>query len=382
MAERPLRVVFDAHAITPRRSGIGEYSANLLTALCDEADPGLELSIYADGGIHRLHDAADIARLTVGIPDGALYVPSHQWELPRLLRRGGWDLLHMPDFSVPLFLPVPFVCTIYDLIPLARPEFIARSLKVRLLPLYRAIVRRSARRAARVITISEHSRGDIVRMLGIEEGKIDVTPLAATVDVLNDELSPKLSDRLEKGRYLLYVGRHDPYKGLGFLLEAFAAASRDPSLNGISLALAGALDTRYGYRENVESLGLGDRVVFLNYVDSMQLSSLYANALAFVFPSLYEGFGLPPLDAMRHRIPVICSNRTSLPEVTGDAALLVNPEETGEFASALLRIAGNASLRAQLIESGIRQQACFSWKNTALLTIESYKRAAANRHMQ
>ena len=377
MPEGVLRVVFDAHAITPRRSGIGEYSLNLLSAMCDIADPDLELSLYANGGIHPLRSAADIVRLTEGIPEGALYAPRHQWELPLLLRRGTYDLLHMPDFLVPPFLPVPFVCTMYDLIPLARPEYIARSLKVRLLPLYKALVRRSARNAARVITISEHSKNDIERMLGIDAGNIDVTPLAPTVDVLHGEFPPELSARVQKGRYLLYVGRHDPYKGLGLLLEAFAVAARDPGLDGITLAIAGAIDPRYGYREQIAALGLEERVVFLDYVNGSMLSALYANALAFVFPSLYEGFGLPPLDAMRHGIPVICSNRTSLPEVTGDAALLVDPENTGEFASALLRIAGNASLREQLIHSGYQREACFSWKNTALLTINVYKQAAA-----
>jgi glycosyltransferase involved in cell wall biosynthesis len=247
---------------------------------------------------------------------------------------------------------------------------------VRLLPLYRAIVRRSARRAARVLTISEHSRGDIVRMLGIDAARIDVTPLAPTVDVRSATWPKEFEHRLTRGKYLLYVGRHDPYKGLGLLLEAFAASSGDSALDGVTLAIAGALDNRYGYADKVAALGLGDRVVFLDYVSEEQLSPLYANAMAFVFPSLYEGFGLPPLDAMRHRVPVLCSNRTSLPEVAGDAALLFDPEERGAFASALREICGNASLRDRLIQSGMQRQERFSWTITAALTIEAYKRAA------
>jgi glycosyltransferase involved in cell wall biosynthesis len=376
VAETPLRVVFDAHAITPRRSGIGEYSAKLLAAMCEAPDSGIELSLYANGRITPLRSADEIPTITAGIPDGSLYALKHQWELPLLLRRERCDLFHMPDFLAPPLLPVPFVCTIYDLIPLAKPEYIARSLKVRLLPLYRAIVRRSARRAARVLTISEHSRRDIVRMLGIDAARIDVTPLAPTVDVNSAPWPQSLGGRLQRGRYLLYVGRHDPYKGLGLLLDAFAAASGDPALDDVTLAIAGALDARYGYKDKVVSLGLDDRVVFLDYVGEEQLSPLYANALAFVFPSLYEGFGLPPLDAMRHGVPVLCSERTSLPEVTGDAALLFDPEDSKAFASALREICGNSSLRDELKQSGFQRQEGFSWTITAALTIEAYKRAA------
>jgi glycosyltransferase involved in cell wall biosynthesis len=376
--DRPIHVVFDAHAITPRRSGIGEYCARLLEAMCDSADADVQLSLYANGGITALHDAGELATITENISEGSLYSMHHQWTLPRLLRHTDCDLVHIPDFLVPVYMPVPFVCTVYDLIPLARPDYIRKSLKVRLLPLYRAVVRHAVRRAARVLTISRHSRDDIVRLLGVDASRIDITPLAPTVGSAV-QADAELPGVLVPGRYLLYVGRHDPYKGLGLLLSAFACAAESGLPDDVTLAIAGSLDPRYGYGESIAALGLEKRVHFLDYVDAQLLPSLYAHALAFVFPSLYEGFGLPPLDAMRHSVPVVCSNHTSLPEVVGDAALRVDPEDERAFASALREICVNASLRNELIRSGLQRQQQFSWNVTAALTIETYKRAVQTR---
>lgn len=373
MTDRRLRVVFDAHAITPRRSGIGEYSARLLAAMLTEASEEIEVHAYANGAIRPLRAVEELP----AIADGSLYAMNHQRELPRLLRAGDYDLLHMPEFIIPPRVPIPSVVTLYDVIPLAKPEYIAKSLKVRLLPLYRWMMRRATRVARRVLTISEHSKGDIVRMLGADPARIDVTPLAATVEVDAAPLPAALRDRLGGYRYALYVGRHDPYKGLGLLFDAFARVKDADGVRDVCLVVAGARDERYGYAEQLEKLDVRHRVHFLDYVAPGQLSSLYANAEAFIFPSLYEGFGLPPLDAMRHGVPVLCSDRSSLPEVVGDGALTVNPEATEEFASALRRVLTDATLRTTLVERGLARQSRFSWSRTAALTVKCYQRALA-----
>jgi glycosyltransferase involved in cell wall biosynthesis len=227
-----------------------------------------------------------------------------------------------------------------------------------------------------VITDSTHSRNDIVRLLGADAGRIDVIPLAPTLEPTGAALAAAHAARLQPGKYFLYVGRQDPYKGLAHLLRAFSEARRGGGLDDLHLAVAGKSDARYGCGELAASLGLGESVVFLDYVEADALSALYAHALAYVHPSLYEGFGLPPLDAMRHGTPVVCSDRSSLPEVVGDAALLVDPENLEVFSDALRNIAENATLRSDLIQKGFLHAQRFSWNFSAKRTVDVYMRIA------
>ncbi|MFZ1729863.1 MAG: glycosyltransferase family 1 protein [Bacteroidota bacterium] len=372
---RRLRVVFDAHALTPHRSGIGEYSWHLLRALVNDFSDRIDLHLYVPSGIHPAKSEEDILRLTADVRDGDFFKLQHQWRLPALLRRGGYDLLHTPDFLIPLLSPIPVVCTIHDIVPIVHPEFIPRSLKVRLLPIFRAWARRAARRSAAVITDSTHSKQDILRMLAADERRITVVPLAPTLEVGDGILPDEIAAVITPRKYFLYVGRHDPYKGLAHLLRAFAEARQTLGLEDIQLAVAGKSDPRYGYLELVKELGLGDCVHFLDYVPPAALSALYANALAYVHPSLYEGFGLPPLDAMRHGTPVIASGRSSLPEVVGNAALLVDPDQVKAFSSLLRDMAENANLQSTLIQKGFEHVQQFSWNLTAKNTVDVYMRA-------
>lgn len=372
MAEsRRMRVVFDAHALTPHRSGIGEYSQHLLHAMVREFSDQIDLHLYVPSGIHPAGSADDILRLTADVREGDFFRMQHQWRLPAMLRSGEYDLLHSPDFLLPVFSSLPAICTIHDLIPLVHPEFIPRSLKVRLLPLFRAWVKRAVGRSAAVITDSEHSKRDIVRLLDADTRRVRVIPLAPTLEPCPGD-ADALPGGLLPGTYILYVGRHDPYKGLAHLLRAFADARRGGLPDALHVAVAGKRDDRYGYEALVTELGIDARVVFLDYVTTAQLSTLYAHALVYVHPSLYEGFGLPPLDAMRHGTPVISSNRASLPEVVGDAAMMVDPEHTGEFARMLRDVAENTTLRRQFIQKGFEHVTRFSWNHTAQQTVQVY----------
>jgi glycosyltransferase involved in cell wall biosynthesis len=253
-------------------------------------------------------------------------------------------------------------------------------LKVRLLPLFRALVRIAARQsAAGDHRHFEHAASrDIVRLLGRACAGTMCTSSSLRAEYA---ANPKRRPDSRRARpsvchpgsyFLLYVGRHDPYKGLAHLLRAYAEAYGAEPSAAVHVAVVGKSDDRYGYGKLVAELGIGDRVHFLGYVDARQLSALYAHACAYVHPSLYEGFGLPPLDAMRHGTPVISSDRASLPEVVGDAAMLVDPEHTAVFARRLRNVAENTTLRTQFIRKGYEHVARFSWNHTAQQTVEVY----------
>ena len=372
---RRIRLVFDAHVITPHRSGIGEFNWHLLRALLRGYADRVDLHLYVPSGIVPVEHEEDIERHTRDVRDGDVYRLHHQWRLPRLLRRGQYDVFHSPDFMFPFLCPVPVVSTIYDLIPLVHPEYLARSLKVRLLPVYRFLMRTAVRRSAHVITISENSRRDIVRILGADPSRVDIVYAAHTLEPPAAMAAEPPDERLRSGRYLLYVGRHDPYKGLGLLLRALARSVREGLPDDIQLAVAGKRDPRYPYDEAVQDLGLQERVLFLGYVSRAELSTLYTHAMALVFPSLYEGFGLPLLDAMAHGTPVISSDRASLPEVGGDAVHYVDPEQEDAFARTLNTVVEHPDLRRAFAARGNEKFQQFSWNQTAERTVESYTRA-------
>ncbi|MBL0174523.1 MAG: glycosyltransferase family 4 protein [Ignavibacteria bacterium] len=376
----PLRVVFDAHAITAQRSGIGEYSAFLCAALLEACGDRIALSLYNRGRIARVRSAADIEAVAAGTPEGSLYAPGHQGEILRLMKNGQADLFHAPDFFAPWLLrSVPVVATIHDVVPLAHPELLGRSKKARFPWAFRAAVAMTLRRAARVITDSAFSRDELGRLLGADPGGIDIVPLASTLRPTGAALPARVAALLPAGGYFLSVGRHDPYKGLTLLLDAYALARLEAGPAFPLLAIGGKEDARYDIRGTVARLGLERAVVFTGYIARDELSALYAHARAFVMPSLYEGFGLPPLDAMAHGVPVLCSNRASLPEVTGDAALLVDPLDVRAFADALIAVAQNDTLRLSLIRNGGEQAGRFSWHRTAQRTADVYERVRRER---
>jgi glycosyltransferase involved in cell wall biosynthesis len=376
MAERPMRVVFDGHALSQHRSGIGVYSHRLLEELIRGYHGDVEVHVYACGRIVHVPTMESLETAVRGVSDGDLYAFEHQWELPRLLGRHAYDIFHSPDFLFPFMIRrTAVVTTIHDLIPVVMRSYLRRSMKVRLYPLTWLSLRIAAGRARRVLTVSEHSRNDIMRYLRIPGDRIDVTPVGPMLPLSDVSLAAPFTTGLEAGKYFLYVGRHDPYKGIDLMLRAFAEAVRSMDLPDIRVVITGKEDERYPVSTEVRRLGLENRVLLAGYVQDDQLSALYRHALALVMPSLYEGFGVPPLDAMHHGTPVICSNRASLPEVVGDAALVVDPEDTGAFSHALVEIHRNATLRSSLITRGYERERRFSWRATAEATLLSYERA-------
>ena len=285
------------------------------------------------------------------------------------------DVFHSTAYALPFLLPTRSVVTIHDLSFLLMPQALKRWNASYLA----AMTRRAARQADRVICVSESTRRDVVRLLGIPEAKTRVV-----YHGIEPEFRP-LSDaevaafRTRHGlpeQFALYLGTLEPRKNLPNLLHAYARARRE---HGVSTPLVLGGGKGWGYEvifRLVEDLGLGDAVRFPGYLPLAELPLWYNAASLFAYPSRYEGFGMPALEAMASGTPVLTTDSSSLPEVVGDAALRVAPDDVAGMSEALGRALGDEALRRDLRERGLRQAARFTWESAARQTVDVYRELA------
>jgi glycosyltransferase involved in cell wall biosynthesis len=302
-----------------------------------------------------------------------------QIAFPRACRRAGIDLAHVPYFAPPLCPALPTVVTIHDLIPLLLPEYRGS----RWVQGYMRLVSAAAHRAALVLTDSQASARDIARLLRIPQRRIRVIYLAA--DSIYHPLVPQecqpVWERLRlPARYLLYLGGFDCRKNVAGLLRAFALTRRQ--LRDVRLVIAGKLpaeDSAFSPdpRRIARELGLDAAVRFTGWVAEEDKPALYAGAIGFVFPSYYEGFGLPVLEALSCGTPAIVGTGSSLLEIAGLGSLAVSPGDSAALGDALIALTQQPDLRASLAANGLRQAATFSWQKTARLTLDAYREALA-----
>jgi glycosyltransferase involved in cell wall biosynthesis len=362
---RSLRIGLDAHMVGGRETGNETYIRGLV-----EGFSGLEvdfdLSVYhlgppwrSDGPrVHfrRLATGSSLLRLTADLPVRAA--------------RERLDLLHT-TYAAPLLAPCPVVVTVHDISFTSHPEwFSARDLRV-----LSMTVPWSMRRAARIVTVSELCRTEIIERYGVPEKSVVTIPNAAgpaaqpLPEAEAEEELTKLG--LDPRRpYLLAVGNLQPRKNLSRLIEAF----RRLVASGINLDLVIA-GPRHYLGDEVLAAGheAGERVRFTGYLSDRQLAACYRCAEIFVFPSLYEGFGIPALEAMAHGVPVASSTGGALPEVCGDAALYFDPLDVEAIEGAVRRLLADAELRARLVRAGRSRERQFSWKRSAELTLAVYR---------
>lgn len=304
------------------------------------------------------------------------WVRGEQTLLPRLAARAGVDVVHSLASTAPAWGAFTRVVTVQDLIYARFPE--AHS-GVRDLGM-RVLVPLAVRRAHRVIASSQNTRDDLVELLHVRDEKIDVVPLgfgnparAAAPPAAETRARFDLGER----RIALSLSAKRPHKNLTTLIDALA---RIPPERRPLLVVPGYPTWHEGeLREQVRRLGLEADVRMPGWLSGPEVEGLWAVADVFVFPSLYEGFGLPVLEAMSRGVPVACSNASSLPEVAGDAALLFDPLDAGAIAAALTRLLEDPGEAARLREAGLRRVPEFSWERTARGTLESYRRAAGAR---
>ena len=372
-------IAIDAHSVGTGLAGNESYITNLIEALA-EVDTSNRYTLYVTKreAVERFRNRWPHVRVQLTLPHTPLVrVPL---TLMRELRRRPVDLLHV-QYTAPPFAPCPVVATIHDLSFEHLPQTFKRKSRMQL----RLTVRRTARRAAHVIVPSEHTRHDIIETYGLEPERVSVTPLAASAHFapVEDEREVRRVRELYKlkGDYILAVGSIQPRKNLTRLIAAYADLRRArPQANLPQLALVGKLAWLYDETlRAIEQSGLGGLTVLTGYVAEADLRALYAGALCFVYPSYFEGFGLPPLEAMQCGVPVITGNRTSLPEVVRDAGLLVDPFDKDELAAAIARMIDDANLRARLRIKGLERASHFSWRETARLTLQVYKQAIGGR---
>jgi glycosyltransferase involved in cell wall biosynthesis len=372
------KFLLDGRHIQDHFPGIGRYVFNLargLTRMAPDVDfrllhnPGAKNTRFNIGSLASVHNMELVG------------VRAQPWSFEELVL--GMDqkvmkdavLWHSAYYAMLYSPPVPLVLTLEDAAPLVLRETMPSAGK-RLL--YRGLCLLATRRAARVITLSKSASKDIRRTLGVPLDKISVISLAAeeVFHLCEDAEIAAVRDRLGlPERYTLYLGSNKPHKNLVRLVQAWALVVSDSVL-----VLAGHWEARHPETKRMaEELGLGDRILFRHNVSSGDLPALVAGAEVFVFPSTYEGFGLPVLEAMASGAPVVCSNTSSLPEVVGEAALLFNPFAVDEIASTLTSALADARLREALVTKGLARARCYSWDRTACETLQVYEAVVGDR---
>ena len=376
MVSAALHIAIDAHSVDSQLAGNETYAINLIEALA-RIDSINQYTLYV-----TRHEAVE--RFSGRWPNFSVSRTRPHTPIVRIpltlsaeLRRRPVDLLHV-QFTAPPFAPCPIVATIHDL----AFEHLPQTFKRRSWMQLRLTVRHTARKAAQIITESEYSRRDIVKTYGVAEERISVIPVAAPqhfAPVEDEQELQRVRDTYGiEGNYILAVGSIQPRKNLARLVGAYALLRTErPGVKLPTLVLAGKKAWLYGETlRAIEQSGVGDRIILTDYVSEKDLPALYSGAICFVYPSYFEGFGLPPLEAMKCGVPVIVGNRTSLPEVVGDAALLVDPLDEAEIASALVRLIDNSDLRDKLRVKGLKRANSFNWHETAKRTLEVYKQVA------
>jgi len=381
---RGLTIAIDARWIFEKLSGVGVYARNLIRHISLLDKQNKYILLFDDQALMerelRETGADDRCNFSAELLPYSVFSFRNQIRLPRKLRELGVDVLHSPNFMIPLWgSGMKIVVTIHDLIPLLFPHYTGRSKKNRFFPVYKRIMKRVARRADAIVADSDCTRKDIIRTLKVSGGKVH------TVHVGVDEMfSPGRTSGLIRrrfgisGKLLLCVGRQDPYKNLLTAVKALGfIVERHKNLN-CQMLIVGEEDPRYPeVAEYVTRQNLLGKVVMTDYLSENELVAAYREADLLVHLSLYEGFGLPPVEAMACGTPVVASDRSSLPEVLGDAALFTNPYDASEAAEKIIELLTDDGLRHRLISKGKEQAARYRWTETARQVIEVYRKVAA-----
>ena len=363
-----MRIGIDVSVLEINQTGSAVYAAGLINALKKIVDKE-ELVFFSTGHVKDMS-----ATKTIRSRMETLYRDIIWTHLVLLYQTQKWgiDVLHMPANICPLYSYCPIVVTILDITSLLKPQ----NFPIWYRNYARFFIPLSTKKASVILTISQHSKNDIVKRLNVSSEKIIVTYCG-----VSDDFKPLYADEIEEvkkkyniDQFILTVGALEPRKNIIRLIEAYSILRK----HGFCLPLIhvgphGWLCDDIGLY--IDKLGLTDCIKFLGHVPIEDLVKIYNAALVFVYPSLYEGFGMPVLEAMACGCPVITSNISSLPEVAGDASILIDPLDIKQIADAIEKVSTDHVLRQQMTHEGIERARLFSWESCARKTLEGYEKA-------
>lgn len=370
-------------------------NAHLLSVDTSYRNAGLSRYIY--NLMHHLPLVAPDLALVGYVGDSNVSIPGWQmrpsawrttsaprrimWEQlaqPWALGRDGVRLVHAPVYVGPLVRKCPMVVTIHDLTFFRYPELFPSGNRRYLQRMTQA----TATRASRVIVDSASTKSDVVDLLGVPSERIDVIYPGVTDGIIrrkdHQETAAFRARHALQGDLVLFVGTLEPRKNIALLLDAWSVLAGRHGLRPTLVIVGGKGWFYESLFARVQALGLADSVRFAGYVPDDELAKWYAAATLFVFPSLYEGFGFTPLEAMASGVPVVTSNRSSLPEVVGDAGLVLPPDDPVAWADTIAMLLASPEKRAAMVEAGFRQAARFSWHETARQTAGVYRQVLGN----
>lgn len=382
------RIGIDARFYGPVGKGLGRYTQEIVDNII-KLDNENEYVIFLRQENFNAFNSAN-KKVKKVLAEVRWYSLAEQIKMPLIIFKERLDLIHFPHFNVPVFCPVKFIVTVHDLILTKFPTQRATTLGPMLYKMknmaYKAVIWLAVRRAKKVLAVSEYTRKDIIRQFKVNPEKVittyeGVANLAKERDTLFTE---KLDDNKTllgyniNSPYLLYVGNAYPHKNLEGLIGVLPEILRNN--NKINLVLVGKDDYFYNrVKKYAADLGLWKEgssmgpVKFPGYVPDDKLEILFKNARAYVFPSMFEGFGLPPLEAMAKGCPVASSDKTCLPEVLGEAAIYFNPDDKEDMKNKIIRVISSDKLRDDLIKKGYEQVKKYSWWECARKTLNVYK---------
>lgn len=374
-----MHVAINAYFWNRPNTGSGQYTRQLVYHLNRLiSDLTITLVYPHVAGEQPIADVPPSVKVkTVAIKPGHLEkVKFEQLTFPRICQELDVDLAHVPYWGSPLQSAVPVVVTVHDLTTLLVREY-RRGLRARL---YTALVSASAKSAVHIITDSKASQADIIKHLNIPETRVTPIYLAAGTaykpdsEFLMDMAILKKYDLPDF--YILYLGGYEIHKNVTTLLLAYSYVAKALG-EDYPLVLAGTRPDESAphippYNAYIEELGLTDSVHWVGYIDEADKPAVYRGAQSFVFPSRYEGFGLPPLEAMACGVPVVTSNSSSLPEVVGDAGFAIDPDDERQMGGSIIATVIQEELAAEFKQKGLAQAANFSWEKTAMETLLIY----------